>query len=90
MDKEQLEVSEDYKKGFNKADMIVTYMPHILKGVKMPEKDETEWDKGFTARVKKYEKDQEMLKQHAPEKPKALKEKDMKAPSKSRDLDRTK
>ena len=73
-DDEILEVSEQYKKGFNKADWVLTYMPHVLKGVKMPEKDETEYDKGFTARLLKYEKDQQMLKEYAPEKPNFLKD----------------
>ena len=87
MEKEQLEVSEDFKEGFNKADMIVTYMPHILKGVQMPEKDATEWDKGFTARLKKYEQDKEILKEYTPEKPNFLKDKGDKTPDKNREFD---
>jgi len=62
MEEEKLEVSEEYKKAYNKADMIVTYMPHVLKGVQMPDKNLTEGDKGFIARVKEYEREQEALK----------------------------
>lgn len=36
-EKEELKVSEEYKKAYNQADMICTYMPHILKGIKLPE-----------------------------------------------------
>ncbi|MEM9297171.1 MAG: hypothetical protein AAGA64_02180 [Bacteroidota bacterium] len=84
-EKEQLEVSKEYKEAYNKADMIVTYMPHILKGVKMPEKDKSEFDKGFSARLKEYEKEQELLRGYQVERMKQDYKKDMDNPSKDQD-----
>lgn len=68
MEDEQLEVSKEYKKAYNQADMILTYMPHILKGVQMPEKDITDYDKGFSARIREYEKEQEAIRNFSVEK----------------------
>lgn len=62
MEEENLKVSEEYKKAYNQADMICTYMPHLLKGIKMPEKDQSEYTKGFQDRIKQYEIEQDAIK----------------------------
>jgi len=89
---EPLKVSKDYKEGFNKADMLLTHMPNVLKGIHMPDRDETEWDKGFNDRLRKHEKEKKRLMEYAPEKPKALKELENKDKtiSKDRGIERSK
>ncbi|MDO5970307.1 hypothetical protein Q4Q35_10865 [Flavivirga aquimarina] len=59
---ENQKVSEDYKKAYNQADMICTYMPHLLKGMNLPKDEPSEYTKGFQDRVKQYEKEQEAIK----------------------------
>jgi hypothetical protein len=92
MEDEKLEVSEEYKKAYNKADMIVTYMPNVLKGVQMPDKNLSEGDKGFIDRIKEYEKEQEALRTFSVDKLRQDYQKDRGMPDKSKDkgLDRSK
>ncbi len=52
---ENLKISEDYKKAYNQADMICRHMPHLLKGITIPENEPTEYTKGFQDRIKQYE-----------------------------------
>ncbi len=44
---ELLKVSEDYKKGFNQADMMCTYMPNVVKSIEIPNESENEYTNGF-------------------------------------------
>ncbi|MDN5215045.1 hypothetical protein QQ020_23390 [Fulvivirgaceae bacterium BMA12] len=67
---EDLKVSEDYKKAFNYADMICSYAPESLKEIKIPEKQSSEFLKGFQDRITQYEKEKkkEAIKYFSPEK----------------------
>ena len=57
MDQQQqeiLELSKDYKKVFNHADMLITQMPHILDKMQLPEVTSeyaSDYDKGFRDRL---------------------------------------
>ncbi len=66
MEEEQLEVSEQYKKAYNHADMICRFMPHILDGMQTPESEPSEYTRGFEDRVKLFEKEQEAIKSYSP------------------------
>nr|WKN34352.1 hypothetical protein K4G66_18410 [Tunicatimonas sp. TK19036] len=61
-EKENLKVSEEYKKAYNQADMIYTYMPHILKGIKIPEGEKSEYAQGFKDRIRQYEMEKDAIK----------------------------
>ena len=65
---EDLKVSKDYKKAYNHADMICRFMPHLLKDMKIPEKEPGEYTRGFQDRVKQYEKERDAVKYFSPEK----------------------
>ncbi len=69
---EDLKVSEQYKKAYNQADMICTYMPHLLESMTFPKDEPSEYTKGFQDRVKQYEIEQKAIKNFSVEK---LKEK---------------
>lgn len=59
---EDLKVSEEYKKAYNHADMICRFMPHLLKDMKIPEKEPGEYTKGFQDRIKQFEKERQIIK----------------------------
>lgn len=54
--------SADYIKAYNQADMICTYMPHLLEGMQAQENEPSEYTRGFTDRVRQYEIEQDILK----------------------------
>jgi len=56
---EELNISEDYKKAYNRADILCRYMPHLLKDIDMPEYDMSEYSKGFKDRVRQFEQDKD-------------------------------
>jgi|GEM_PF-2075534 len=59
---EELKVSEEYKKAYNHADMICTHMPHLLKGMTLPENEPSEYTRGFQDRVAQFEKEKDAIK----------------------------
>ena len=59
---EDMKVSKDYKKAFNHADMICTYMPKELERL-APFKDEAPaYRQGFEDRVKQHQIEQDAVK----------------------------
>jgi hypothetical protein len=69
MEEEQHEVPAAFKKGYNQADMLFTYMPNVLKGVNISDRNETDYDKGFNARL---QEELERKKQREKEAPKDM------------------
>ena len=59
---EELKVSEEYKKAYNQADMLCTHMPHLLKGISIPENEPSEYTKGFQDRLSQFEKEKDAVK----------------------------
>jgi len=89
MGKEQLEVSEEYKKAFNQAEMLTTFMPEVLEKAKIPVDGESpEWTKGFQARIAKFEKDKEAMKDFSIEREKQEYRKEHGSPSKEQGKDK--
>ena len=89
-DKEQLKVSEDYKKAYNRADMICTYMPHVLKGIKIPEVEKDDYAKGFQDRIRQYEMEQDKIKNFSYDQLREKYNRDLGEPNKDRSKDKTK
>lgn len=56
---EEIRVSEDYKKAFNRADMICRYMPELLKEIDISADQANDYTKGFQDRVKQYEQEKD-------------------------------
>lgn len=86
---ESTKVSKEYLKAYNQADMICTYMPHLLKGMTIPGGEPSEYTKGFQERINQYEQEKKMLKKLQPD----LFKKETRAIDKERsniDRDRTK
>ena len=65
---DDVKVSEDYKKAYNHADMICRFTPHLLKDMKIPEKEPGEYTKGFQDRISQYERERNAVKYFSPEK----------------------
>ena len=61
MPEEKLEVPEEYKKAFNQADKLVSHMPQVLDGLKLPE-DKSEYSQGFRDRIELYNQERETTK----------------------------
>ena len=61
-EEQEIKPSAEYIKAYNQADMICTYMPHVLEGMQTPENEPSEYTRGFTARVREYEIEQDMIK----------------------------
>ncbi len=59
---EDLKVSEKYKKAFNHADMICSYMPEELERLAPFENVAPEYKQGFEDRVKQYQIEQDAIK----------------------------
>ena len=53
---------ENYIKGYNHAEMICTRMPHLLKGIHVPDNEPGDYTKGFQDRVRQYEIEQDAIK----------------------------
>lgn len=79
-DKEQQDYSKspDFVKGYNKADMIIEMRPDLIAGIQMPDKLETETDKGFFGRLIEYHELQKELKNFSPERLKKEYEQELK------------
>lgn len=54
---EELNVSPLYKRGFNDAYMLSELKPEILKGMQIPEKEPSEYTRGFKDGQKQHEKE---------------------------------
>lgn len=81
--------SKEYLKAYNQADMICTYMPHLLKGMTIPDQEPSEYTRGFQDRVDQYELEQRAMEKFSPERPlqQDLDYKDKDNP-KSKDIDK--
>lgn len=81
---DDVKVSKEYKKAYNQADKICTYMPHLLKGMTVSEKEPSEYTKGFRDRVKQYEMEQEAIKNFTYDKLKEEYSKELGTPKKDK------
>lgn len=52
---EDIKVSKEYKKAYNQADLICTYMPHLLDKIETPKNEPSAYKQGFEDRIKQYE-----------------------------------
>lgn len=59
---EDLKASKAYKKAFNHADMICTYMPEELERLAPFGEVEPEYKQGFEDRVKQYQMERDVIK----------------------------
>ncbi len=85
---EQLQVSDDYKKAFNKADFICNYMPHLLKEITIPEKGFNDYTQGFKDRVQQYDKEVQRTRQDAMQAIRDRYAKEINAPAKNSNKDK--
>lgn len=59
---ENLKLSKDYKKAFNHADMICTYMPEELEKLAPYQAESKAYRQGFEDRVKRHRIEQDAIK----------------------------
>lgn len=90
MAEETLKVSDEYLKAYNHADMLCTYMPHIVETMELPQHETSEYSKGFRDRVRQFEIERDAMRNFSVEQLREKYGKDLDAYGKNRDLDITK
>lgn len=90
MSDEVLKVSEEYLKAYNQADMICTHMPQVIDGMKWPENDQSEYNKGFRDRMRQYEIERDAARNFSVDQLKEKYGKDLDDYGKDRAIDRDK
>jgi len=87
-DEEKLSLSKDYKRAFNDADMIITQFPKLVKTLKVPEGEKSEYSKGFQDRLRQFEMEKDAMKGFSPDQLKAKYRKDINPSINKDSLDR--
>ena len=60
---EDTKVSNEYLKAYNQADMICTYMPHLIPTIEIQVNEPgDDYTRGFDDRLRQFEKEQEAVK----------------------------